>query len=202
MFLQDSYYSQHTNSIKRDMNAFNKFEAVGIFLSVAAMALALSLIRFKTDTFALNSAIDSETQGAVVAVSQENSDGLKGDTELKQELIDASTSNGTLVEMVIDDVRIGTGAEVVDGDTVTVNYVGTTQDGVKFDSSYERGEPFSFTVGGGKVIAGWEKGLIGMKIGGQRILVIPADMAYGNRQVGAIPPNSPLVFSIELLSIK
>lgn len=202
MFLQDSYYSQHTNSIKRDMNAFNKFEVAGIFLSVAAMALALSLIRFKTDTFAVNSVIDPETQGALVAVSQENSNGLKSDTELKQELIDASTSNGTLVELVIDDVRIGTGAEVVDGNTVTVHYVGTTQDGVKFDSSYERGEPFSFTVGAGKVIAGWEKGLIGMKIGGQRILVIPADMAYGNRQVGAIPPNSPLVFSIELLSIK
>ena len=72
---------------------------------------------------------------------------------------------------------------------------------MKFDSSYERGEPFSFTLGKGTVIEGWEKGLIGMKVGGQRILAIPSAMAYGNRQVGPIPANSPLVFTIELVKI-
>ena len=99
-------------------------------------------------------------------------------------------------------MRIGSGLEVKKGDVLTVHYVGTTQDGVKFDSSYDRGTPFIFTVGKGEVIAGWEEGLVGMRVGGQRILVIPSDMAYGNRQVGPIPPNSPLVFAVELLTIK
>ncbi len=179
------------------MNIFNKYEAVGIFLSIAVMVVALSIVRFKTDSFALNPKTEGETQSAVVAVSEK-----KTDAELEQNLKDAFTANGKLVDMVTDDVRIGEGAEVKNGDTVSVHYIGTTQDGVRFDNSYERGTPFEFTVGEGKVIEGWEKGLIGMKVGGQRILVIPSEMAYGNRQVGPIPPNSPLVFTIELLEIK
>ncbi len=181
------------------MNPFNKTEAVGIFLSVAVMAIALSVIRFKTDVFVASDAQMGDTQGAVVAVSQEAE---KGNEDLKETLTKAFTADGRLVNMVTDDVRIGSGDEVKKGSTVVVQYVGTTQDGVRFDSSYERGQPFEFTVGAGKVIEGWEKGLIGMKVGGQRILVIPSDMAYGNRQVGTIPPNSPLVFSIELLEVK
>lgn len=182
------------------MNAFNKYEAIGIFLSVAVMAVALSIIRFQTDVFVSNSSESNIPQGAVVAVSQE--DTADKDSQVRQALVDASTANGKLEKLVIDDVRIGSGAEVKKGDTLTVQYIGTTQDGIKFDSSYDRGEPFVFTVGAGKMIAGWETGLIGMKVGGQRILVIPSDMAYGNKQIGPIPPNSPLVFSVELLSIQ
>jgi peptidylprolyl isomerase len=181
------------------MNPFNKTEAIGIFLSIAVMAVALSVIRFQTDVFVAQSNIEGATQGAVVAVSQE--DAKKAD--LEEALVGAHSASGELVEMVIDDVRLGTGDVVVEnGDTVSVHYIGTTQDGVKFDSSYERGTPFVFTVGGGRVIEGWEKGLVGMKVGGQRILVIPGSMAYGNRQVGAIPPNSTLVFAVELIEIK
>lgn len=181
------------------MNPFNKYEAVGIFLSIAVMAVSLSIIRFKTDIFLAQSTETGDTQGAVVAMSQKDSE----NADLEKVLTDAHSPDGELVDLVIDDVRIGSGdAEVKQGDTVTVHYIGTTQDGVKFDSSYERGTPFIFTVGDGKVIAGWEKGLIGMKIGGQRILVIPGDMAYGNRQVGSIPPNANLVFAVELLEIK
>ena len=181
------------------MNPFNKTEAIGIFLSIAVMAIALSVIRFQTDVFVAKSDVGGATQGAVVAVSQEGDE----KTGLEKALYEAHTAKGELVEMVTDDVRMGTGDVAVKvGDTVTVHYIGTTQDGVKFDSSYERGTPFVFTVGGGKVIEGWEKGLIGMKVGGQRILVIPGSMAYGNRQVGAIPPNATLVFAVELLEIK
>ncbi len=179
------------------MNIFNKYEVIGIFLSVIVMALALSTIRFKSDVFALNNLVDSETQGAVVAVSHEGDD-IAG--ERTKALLEASDSKG-LVRLVIDDVRIGKGDVVENGDTLTVNYIGKTQDGVKFDSSYERGAPYIFTIGEKKVIEGWEKGLIGMKVGGQRILVIPSNMAYGNRQVGSIAPNSALVFEVELLSI-
>jgi FKBP-type peptidyl-prolyl cis-trans isomerase len=180
------------------MNLFNKTEAIGLFVSIAIMAIALGVIRFKTDILVKGGAAQGDTQSAVVAVSQANK---STDEDIKKALLDASTTKGELVKLVIDDVTLGTGIAVKKGDTVTVHYLGTTQDGVKFDSSYDRGQPFVFTVGAGKVIAGWEEGLIGMKVGGQRILVIPASMAYGNRQVGAIPPNSPLVFKIELLSV-
>ncbi len=185
------------------MNPFNKTEAVGIFLSIAVMAVALGLIRFKTDVFVANTLPDADTQGAIVAVSQikENEEPSTSD-ELEKALTGAFSADGRLVEMVVDDVRIGSGDAVANGDTVAVHYIGATQDGVRFDSSYERGEPFSFTVGQGKVIEGWEKGLIGMKAGGQRVLVIPSDMAYGNRQVGPIGPNSVLVFTIELIEVK
>lgn len=181
------------------MNPFNKTEAIGIFVSIAIMSLALSVIRFQTNVFTASNTIDGATQGAVIAVSQEKNESA----ELENALKDAHSADGTLVEMVTDDVRIGTGDVVVKkGDVVTVHYIGTTQDGVKFDSSYDRGIPFVFTVGDGKVIEGWEKGLVGMKVGGQRILVIPGSMAYGNMQVGAIPPNATLVFAVELLEIK
>ena len=181
------------------MNIFNKYEAVGIFLSVAIMVVALSVVRFKSDSFAFKPATEGSTQSAVVAVSQ--NDRAK-DNKLEEDLKDAFTANGKLADLVIDDVRLGEGKEVQSGDTVSVHYIGTTQDGVRFDNSYERGTPFEFTVGDGKVIEGWEKGLIGMKVGGQRILVIPSRMAYGNRKVGPIPPDSPLVFTIELMEIK
>jgi FKBP-type peptidyl-prolyl cis-trans isomerase len=180
------------------MHLLNKYERAGIFFSVVVMALALSAVRFKTDVFVKQDA-DVGNEASVITVNNEKD---PNNVALEGALKDAFTGSGKFVDLVIDDVRIGTGSEVKSGDTVSVHYIGTTQDGVKFDSSYDRSEPFSFTVGAGKVIAGWEKGLIGMKIGGQRILVIPSDMAYGNRQVGLIPPNSPLVFAIELLEIK
>ncbi len=181
------------------MSPFSKYEAVGIFLSIAIMAIALSVVRFKTDIF-LSAADPLSQEAAVVAVGSDNksADALGLENALK----DSMTLDGELVNLVIDDVRIGKGAEVKKGDTVSVHYIGTTRDGVQFDSSYARGEPFSFSVGQGKVIKGWEEGLIGMHVGGQRILVIPAEMAYGNRQVGPIPPNTPLVFAIELLGIQ
>ncbi|MCA9366636.1 FKBP-type peptidyl-prolyl cis-trans isomerase [Candidatus Kaiserbacteria bacterium] len=104
--------------------------------------------------------------------------------------------------MKIDDVTIGTGPAVENGDTVAVHYVGTLQDGTEFDSSVKRGTPFEFTVGAGQVIQGWEEGVVGMQVGGKRVLVIPPAMAYG--EVGfppVIPPSATLVFTIELLAI-
>jgi FKBP-type peptidyl-prolyl cis-trans isomerase len=106
------------------------------------------------------------------------------------------------MKLVIDDIVIGTGEEVKEGDTVSVHYIGTLPDGTEFDNSNKRGEPFEFTVGEGRVIKGWEDGLVGMKVGGQRILVIPPELAYGSQAMGPIPANSTLVFAIELLEIK
>lgn len=105
-------------------------------------------------------------------------------------------------KLVKKDVTVGTGTEVKVGDTVTVNYLGTLENGTKFDSSYDRGTPFSFTVGKGAVIRGWELGLVGMKVGGKRELVIPAELGYGAQANGPIPANSVLKFTIELLDTK
>jgi peptidylprolyl isomerase len=101
----------------------------------------------------------------------------------------------------ITDLVVGDGAEALAGQTVVVNYRGTLANGTEFDSSYGRG-PFSFPLGGGRVIQGWDEGVAGMKVGGKRKLVIPPDLAYGERGAGGvIPPNATLTFEVELLRI-
>ena len=105
-------------------------------------------------------------------------------------------------ELMISDIVVGTGAEATPGSTVTVNYTGALPDGTVFDSSIGRG-PFTFGLGAGQVIRGWDEGVAGMKVGGKRRLVIPADKAYGNQAVGGvIPANATLLFEVELLSVQ
>jgi FKBP-type peptidyl-prolyl cis-trans isomerase len=106
-----------------------------------------------------------------------------------------------------DDTKVGTGAEAVSGKTVDVHYTGWLntkgQKGTKFDSSVDRGEAFTFPLGAGMVIQGWDQGVAGMKVGGKRTLYIPADLGYGARGAGAaIPPNADLIFDVELLGVK
>jgi len=110
----------------------------------------------------------------------------------------AMNKNGVSIEIMIP----GNGDEAKNGDKITVNYVGTLEDGTKFDSSIDRGTPFSFVLGAGQVIKGWDIGVEGMKIGEKRKLTIPPDLAYGSSGVaGAIPPNATLIFEVQLLSI-
>ena len=99
-------------------------------------------------------------------------------------------------------IKQGKGAVAQNGNTVSVHYTGTLTDGSKFDSSVDRNRPFEFVLGVGQVIRGWDLGVEGMKIGEKRILNIPSELAYGARGVGAIPPNSDLIFEVELLEIK
>jgi FKBP-type peptidyl-prolyl cis-trans isomerase FkpA len=112
--------------------------------------------------------------------------------------------------MKVTDVEVGTGAEAVTGKSVSVHYTGWLYDesapdhhGKKFDSSRDRGQPFSFALGAGSVIKGWDQGVAGMKVGGKRTLVLPPEFGYGSRGAGGvIPPNATLVFDVELLGVK
>ncbi len=105
-------------------------------------------------------------------------------------------------ELIIEDIQNGTGEPVKSGDTLTVHYLGTLENGAKFDSSYDRGTPFKVQIGVGQVIKGWDDGLLGMKAGGKRKLTIPPEMAYGSQGAGdVIPPDSTIIFEVELVSI-
>jgi FKBP-type peptidyl-prolyl cis-trans isomerase len=105
-------------------------------------------------------------------------------------------------QLKIEELREGTGTEAISGKSVTVHYVGTLTDGSKFDSSRDRGKGFSFRLGAGQVISGWDQGVAGMKIGGLRKLTIPPKLAYGDQGFPpVIPPGSTLVFEVELLAV-
>lgn len=174
----------------------NKFEAVGIFASIACMVLALFLLRVESAPERIEDSVTKQAATVVVAT-----EGTGTDSAVAQALNESVDRNGVLEKLIIDDVVIGTGDVVQEGDTVEVHYVGTLQNGQQFDNSHKRGQTFTFTIGEGRVIAGWEQGLLGMQAGGERILVIPSDLAYGSRNVGPIPANSTLIFAIELLKI-
>jgi FKBP-type peptidyl-prolyl cis-trans isomerase len=181
-----------------EKNMFSKFEVIAFGASVAVMAVALYFVRLESLSIvpAAQPAAVSESGLRVV-------DGTQGtNTEEMRQALEGAVERGRIAELVVTDVRYGTGDEVKKGDTVVVNYVGTLENGQEFDNSYKRGQPFSFKVGAGNVIAGWEEGLIGMKQGGQRVLVIPPEKGYGSSGVGPIPANSTLIFSIELVEIK
>ena len=105
--------------------------------------------------------------------------------------------DGVLIEIL----RPGDGAEAKNGDQVTVNYIGTLENGQKFDASADHGEPYSFNLGAGKVIQGWDIGVAGMKVGEKRKLTIPPELGYGANDLGVIPPNSTLIFEVDLLKI-
>ncbi len=177
---------------------FNKFELLGIGASIGSMALALFLINAHTSRSTLAAIVPKDSQSAIVVV------GSEGDQQaaLRNAIVNSANSNGTVKKLIVDDVVLGNGPEAQVGDTVTVHYVGTLQNGDEFDNSHKRGAPFTFTLGEGKVIKGWEEGISGMKAGGKRVLVIPSDKAYGDQGYGPIPGGATLVFAVELLEIK
>jgi FKBP-type peptidyl-prolyl cis-trans isomerase len=112
---------------------------------------------------------------------------------------EVTTSSGL---KYVDQV-VGTGDVAVSGKTASVHYTGWLENGKKFDSSVDRGQPFSFPIGAGRVIKGWDEGVQGMKVGGKRKLTIPSDLGYGSRGAsGVIPPNTTLIFDVELLGVR
>jgi len=119
---------------------------------------------------------------------------------INQNATNTNTMNNSKLE--IKDEVVGTGTEAVSGKKITVDYVGIFTDGTKFDSSIDRGTPFTFTLGAGQVIQGWDLGVQGMKVGGKRVLVVPPDLGYGVNGYGPIPANSTLIFEISLLKVE
>lgn len=162
-----------------------------IFFSVI-VCLAIGIFLFVQKSFNANDNVEtiiSQTPDATPTVTSQSG-------QTAGELI--TMTNGLKVQ----DLVIGTGAEAKQENAVSVHYVGTLTDGTKFDSSRDRGQPFVFVLGAGNVIQGWDIGVQGMKVGGKRKLIIPPQLAYGERGVGdKILPNSTLVFEIELLGI-
>ena len=109
-----------------------------------------------------------------------------------------------MANLEVTDIQVGSGDEAKSGKRVDMHYTGWLTNGTKFDSSLDRGQPFSFNLGAGQVIAGWEQGVPGMKVGGKRKLVIPPELGYGARGTpgGPIPPNATLRFEVDLLDVK
>jgi peptidylprolyl isomerase len=119
----------------------------------------------------------------------------------------ATAAQAAEAQFKMTDVKVGSGAVAKPGEPVTVNYTGwlyvNGAKGKKFDSSFDHGQPFTFPLGAGAVIPGWDKGVAGMKVGGERTLIIPSDMAYGDRGTpgGPIPPGATLIFDVQLLKV-
>jgi FKBP-type peptidyl-prolyl cis-trans isomerase len=159
----------------------------GLYVCLAATVLVVVAL-----TAACSSGSDDATQSATPVAST---------TPPSASPSVQSSGAADVTELQVEDVVVGTGKTAKPGDQVTVHYTGWLTDGTKFDSSVDRGEPFTFGLGNGEVISGWDEGVAGMKVGGTRKLTIPPDMAYGSTGQGPIPPDATLVFEVKLLKV-
>jgi len=139
----------------------------------------------------------------VLALAFTGCDGCKNGKTEDANKTETSGPAADVTELVIVDTQVGTGATAEAGKTVSVHYTGKLTNGTTFDSSVPRGEAFTFHLGGGEVIKGWDEGVKGMKVGGKRKLTIPPQMGYGSTGAGGvIPPNATLIFDVELLKVE
>lgn len=165
------------------------------FMLVCVLALVFAQISGNKQDTAVASQL-TETTPAPIQVQENNT--LIASKNMSDANVVTTPSGLKYTEL-----KEGTGATPKKGQTVVVHYTGTLEDGTKFDSSRDRGQPFSFKLGVGQVIKGWDEGLSTMKVGGRRQLIIPADLGYGARGAGGvIPPNATLIFDVELLKIQ
>jgi peptidylprolyl isomerase len=171
--------------------------------TIIAVAAAIVVVLFFVGSKILLG-MSSGGQDNIAPVSQRQitTDNQSTNTTIQQDSATAASNIQTVGGIEYEDTVVGTGTEAVVGKTVTVNYVGVLQNGTKFDASADHGQPFSFPLGAGKVIQGWDTGVAGMKVGGTRILVIPPALGYGANAMGPIPANSTLIFEVQLVDVK
>lgn len=174
-----------------------------ILISFAVMAVCLMMIVVSSFVGNPKTAIADEIQPVTPVTVQKDSQpatialNITEDQSMAEEAVVKTPSGLEYVDLVEGD-----GATPVNGKRVTVHYTGTLTNGQKFDSSVDRNQPFSFTIGVGQVIKGWDEGVATMKVGGKRKLIIPPDLGYGARGAGGvIPPNATLIFEVELLKV-
>jgi FKBP-type peptidyl-prolyl cis-trans isomerase len=161
----------------------------GIIVAIVVVILAFGSLFFFTNQNQPTTTMDNQNPTA------STTDDMASSTA-------SSSAPQTLADgLIIQDLNIGSGDVAASGDNVQVNYVGKLTDGTVFDSSYTRGQPIAFTLGAGQVIPGWEEGIAGMHVGGERILTIPPALAYGSQAAGTIPPNSTLIFDVTLVGV-
>lgn len=139
--------------------------------------------------------IDLNSKSDVLGSPNTGNQIQQSNPEVKQKMQDTD-------KLLIEDTQVGTGAEATNGAKITVNYTGMLTDGKVFDSSIPRNQPFTFNLGAGQVIQGWEQGFVGMKVGGKRKLTIPPSLGYGPQGTGPIPGNATLIFDVELLKVE
>lgn len=168
-------------------------KALGITVGVVIVAAAVAYFMFDYRNKSADADRRAERQTVPPpATPMENTSGDK-----------RSEPEERFIDMKVDILRPGSGEGAKAGNTVTVHYTGTLETGQKFDSSRDRGEPFSFKLGAGAVIRGWDAGLVGIKVGEKRRLTVPPELGYGSRGAGAIiPPNATLIFEVEMLTIR
>lgn len=165
----------------------NKQTYIAVALAVVVVLIFLMLGFFGVGGFGGDNA-------AALSATGENS---------PQVILDELNSTGTVSQLRTSPIATGSGVAAKPGDTITVHYIGVLPDGTLFDSSRDRGTPFSFTLGTGQVIQGWDQALVGSKVGDRMIIAIPSELGYGPNAVGeVIPANATLLFDVEVLGIE
>jgi FKBP-type peptidyl-prolyl cis-trans isomerase len=176
--------------------------AIGIIIFILLFGGVVYLASSAKDQRATQD-MKTDIQISVAPQTEESQSDVKGTAdELSPTGGETMDNNAQGTNLKVEDVQIGTGDVAAAGKKVTVHYTGTLTDGTKFDSSVDRNQPFTFTLGAGEVIQGWDQGVAGMKVGGKRKLTIPPSLGYGSRATGPIPANSTLIFDVELLKVE